>query len=123
MAEILVDFEGRLWEARRRLAERARCDLVLNLDADNILPQGYLKAAMDIFERLPNVGAVALMYVAPYDHGHLGFGTSLIPRELMLKYYDYRGGAVCECRYMWNKLEAQGFQVVTVKGMVARYAK
>jgi len=119
--ETLFERKGKLWEARRRLAGRAHCSLILNLDADTILPRGYLPKAVSLFDENPKLGAVALRYVPPHDHGHLAFGTSLLPKKIMLLFYDWTGGVPCECVHVWNTLLALGYAVKTVKDMVAEH--
>ena len=127
-----------MWEARRIGYEEVRTPFTLNLDADTILPNGYVLDSLNAL-RKNSCDAVAI----DYDHpqGHYAFGTSIWRTELLKKLYDYPPKAVeklikvgerewvtafqngfCECMYMWArlirsraKLETLGYKATHLK--------
>jgi hypothetical protein len=116
ISEILIESEGSLQDARVSLASRAQDDLILNLDADTLIPLKYLPRAIILFDRCVHIGALALDYY-PEPQGHLAFGTSVMPRDLFLRSYDWKGALeskACECLYMWRKLTALGWILSTL---------
>lgn len=107
------------WFARRFGLEFVKTKYVLNLDVDTVLPSQYIEKAIEILETHPEVGAVALSYADPYKQKHLAFGTSIWRTEQLKELYNWRLAAdqkfnVCECEYMWNKLEKKGMKVETL---------
>lgn len=113
-----------MWEARKIGYEEVKTPFTLNLDADTILPDGYVKDAL-VLLRENSCDAVAIDYQPP--QGHYAFGTSIWRTELLKKLYDYPPKAVeklikvgkqewitafqngfCECIYMWAKLIRSG---------------
>lgn len=104
------------WTARINGAKMAKTIYLLNLDANTILPDGYLEGAMRRLEKEKNV-VVALDYED--CQGHLGMGTSLWLTKIFRLLYDWKmnGGTnlgYCECTYMWNKVRRAGFKVETL---------
>lgn len=113
------DQDSSFWFARRFGLEFVKTEYVLCLDVDTILPEGYVEQAIEILEDRPEVGAIALDYAESYKQGHLAFGTSIWRTELLKELYDWRLTAdqkinMCECRYMWNKLEKKNIKVETL---------
>ena len=113
-----------MWEARRIGYEEVRTPFTLNLDADTILPNGYVLDSLKVL-RKNSCDAVAIDYDPP--QGHYAFGTSIWRTELLKKLYDYPPKAVeklikvgeqewitafqngfCECTYMWARLIRSG---------------
>ena len=116
ISEVLVEREGSLREARRALAKKAISHLMLNLDADTLIPPQYLSWTRQLFEGHTKLGAVALDY-RPRAQGHLAFGTSVMPTQVMFELYDYPGkkeARTCECFYMWRKLFKEGWILATL---------
>ena len=127
-----------MWEARRIGYEEVRTPFTLNLDADTILPNGYVLDGLNVV-RKNSCDAVAIDYDPP--QGHYAFGTSIWRTELLKKLYDYPPKAVeklirvgeqewitafqngfCECTYMWarlirsgGKLETSGYRATHLK--------
>ena len=112
--------EASMWEARRLGYEKVETPFTLNLDADTILPNGYVQESLNIL-RENSCDAVAIDYNPP--QGHYAFGTSIWRTELLKALYNYPPKAVeklikvgehewvtafqngfCECTYMWTKL-------------------
>ena len=119
-----------MWEARRIGYEEVRTPFTLNLDADTILPNGYVQESLNIL-RKNLCDAVAIDYDPP--QGHYAFGTSIWRTELLKKLYDYPPRAVkklikvgeqewitafqngfCECTYMWARLIRSGGRLETL---------
>lgn len=114
--ELLTEREGSLWEARRSLAERARAPFIFNLDADSLVPVDYPARALAVLKKDPFVGAVALNYL-PKPQFHLAFGTSIMRRDVMLKWYGWSGSVksgTCECLHMWRQLDGAGYVLATL---------
>lgn len=115
------------WFARRFGLEFVKTKYVLNLDVDTVLPPEYIEKAIEILETHPEVGAVALDYAYPYKQNHLAFGTSIWRTKQLKELYDWRLTSdqpfgVCECKYMWTKVEAKGMKVETLP-MEAKHLK
>lgn len=107
------------WFARRFGLEFIKTRYVLCLDVDTVLPPLYIEKAIEILEAHPEVGAVALNYAEPYRQDHLAFGTSVWRTDLLRSLYDWRLTAdqsfnMCECKYMWTKLENRKMKVETL---------
>jgi len=119
-----------MWEARRIGYEEVRTPFTLNLDADTILPNGYVLDSLNVL-RKNSSDAVAIDYDPP--QGHYAFGTSIWRTELLKKLYDYPPKAVaklikvgeqewitafqngfCECTYMWTRLIRSGGRLETL---------
>jgi hypothetical protein len=129
-----------MWEARRIGYEEVKTPFTLNLDADTILPKGYVLGSLNIL-RKNSCDAVAIDYDPP--QGHYAFGTSIWRTDLLKKLYDYPPRAVeklirvgeqewitafqngfCECTYMWarlirsgGKLENPGYRARHIKNL------
>jgi hypothetical protein len=127
-----------MWEARRIGYEEVRTPFTLNLDADTILPNGYVLDSLNVL-RKNSCDAVAIDYDPP--QGHYAFGTSIWRTDLLRKLYDYPPKAVeklikvgeqewitafqngfCECTYMWarlirsrGRLETLGYKATHLK--------
>jgi len=134
-----------MWEARRIGYEEVRTPLTLNLDADTILPNGYVLDSLNVL-RKNSCDAVAIDYDPP--QGHYAFGTSIWRTELLKKLYDYPPKAVeklikvgeqewitafqngfCECTYMWarlirsgGRLETLGYKATHLKSACSRFS-
>lgn len=107
------------WFARRFGLEFVKTKYVLCLDVDTILPPHYIESAIYILESRPEVTCIALDYAEPHAQNHLAFGTSIWRTEILKELYDWRLTAdqkfgVCECKYMWNKVEKKGMKVETL---------
>ncbi|MGQ9461152.1 MAG: hypothetical protein ACUVRA_07985 [Candidatus Bathyarchaeaceae archaeon] len=127
-----------MWEARRIGYEEVGTPFTLNLDANTILPNGYVLDSLNVL-RKNSCDVVAIDYDPP--QGHYAFGTSIWRTELLKKLYDYPPKAVeklvkvgeqewitafqngfCECTYMWarllrsgGKLESMGYRAIHMK--------
>lgn len=125
ICEILTEREGSLSEARRAMVARAHGFYVLNLDQDNLIPRDYIEEAQSVFFRCDRVGAVALPYSLQVN-AHLGFGTSIIPLDLMRRFYTWRNrkrDKDCECIFMWRALHNGGYIVATLPMKARRLEK
>jgi len=127
-----------MWEARKLGYKEVRTPFTLNLDADTILPEGYVQESLDLL-RKGACDAVAIDYDPP--QGHYAFGTSIWRTDLLRKLYNYPPKTVeklirvgkqewvtafqngfCECAYMWarllrsrGKLETLEYQAIHIK--------
>jgi hypothetical protein len=92
----------------------AKTPFILNLDADNILPEYYVEDALDILQQFSNVAVVAIDYETCL--GHYGFGTSLWRTEVLKKLYDYEElkEGLCECTYMWRQVLREHLRIETL---------
>jgi len=127
-----------MWEARRLGYEEVKTPFTLNLDADTVLPNGYVQESLNII-RKNLCDTVAIDYDPP--QGHYAFGTSIWRTELLKKLYDYPPRAVdrlikvgeqewvtafqngfCECTYMWARLLRSGGKLEN-PGYKARHIK
>lgn len=108
------------WFARRFGLEFVKTKYVVCLDVDTILPPQYIESAIELLEKNLKIGAVALDYAPPCNQKHLAFGTSIWRTEELKKLYDWRFAfpqldtKICECLYMWGKLEKAGLKVETL---------
>jgi hypothetical protein len=128
-----------MWEARRIGYEEVRTPFTLNLDADTILPNGYVLDSLNAL-RKNLCDAIAIDYDPP--QGHYAFGTSIWRTELLKKLYDYPPKAVeklikvgehewvtafqngfCECTYMWARLLRSGGKLGTLCHKAAHFNK
>jgi hypothetical protein len=117
-----LDRISTFWEARKEGLDHVGTEFILNLDANKILPEGYVEQVLYLLEHTRNIGVVAI------DHedlmGHLSFGTSIWRTELLRKLYNWTQSSsrFCECTYMWSKVKKAGFKVETLN-MRARHLK
>ena len=106
------------WFARRFGLEFVKTKYVLCLDTDTVLPLRYVEQSVEILENNYRVGAIALNYEEPYKQNHLAFGTSVWKTELLKELYDWKltgnESSLCECLYMWKKLEKHGYLLETL---------
>ena len=120
-----VEKDTPFWEARKEGLDQVETEFVLCLDADTILPEGYVEEALRILQLRRMVAVVAIDYEDL--QGHLAFGTSVWRTQLLKDLYDWRlnGGnppGRCECFYMWSKVKKSGFKVETLN-MRAKHLK
>jgi len=115
------------WEARKLGYSLVKTPFTLNLDADVIVPNGYVQGGLELLEQA-NIGAVSIFFeddgagLRPH-WGTLQYGISLWRTELLKRLYDYeRSNGYCECVYMWRKLEQNGFRIETLP-MRAKHLK
>lgn len=125
---MLFNMGASFWFSRRFGYEFVRTEYILNLDVDTILPDGYVEKAIQIMDSDLSIGAVALDYAAPFMQSHLAFGTSIWRTVELRALYDWRMTSgqsedLCECRYMFKKVEAMGKRVVSIDGMSAVHMK
>lgn len=125
--------------SKKNSYEEVRTPFTLNLDADTILPNGYVLDSLNVL-RKNSCDAVAIDYDPP--QGHYAFGTSIWRAELLKELYDYPPKVVeklinvgkqewvtafqngfCECTYMWarllrsgEKLESLEYRAIHIKG-------
>jgi hypothetical protein len=115
---IVIKQNSSFWSARRFGLELVKTKYVLCLDVDTILPLQYIEQAIQILERKPKVGAIALNYAQPLSQDHLAFGTSIWRTEQLKQLYDWRLTEkqynTCECKYMWKKVEKEGMKIETL---------
>lgn len=107
------------WEARELGISKVETSLTLNLDCFNILPEQYVKSAVDL---LTNNRADVTAIDYEESIGHYGFGTSIWRTDILREVYDYppkpleiklkdeKGEShiykhsICECQWMWNRV-------------------
>jgi hypothetical protein len=113
-----------MWDARKLGYEKVKTLFTLNLDADTILPEGYVHECLNILQK-KQCDAVAIDYDPP--QGHYAFGTSVWRTGPLKQLYDYPPKPVqklinvgqrewimafqngfCECTYMWARLLRSG---------------
>lgn len=116
-AKIYIKQDVSFWEARqmgyRHVSER----YILNLDSDVVITKSYIMSALAILEAFENVGAVSVFYdKINRNRGVLEYGCSIWRTELLRELYDYvpKVGRICECVYMWNKLQNAGYLIETL---------
>ena len=99
-----------LGSSRKFLINRVQTEFTLNLDTDIVLPTNFIGEALMKLKD-PQVAAVALDYEKSQDH--LAFGPSIWKTQILKKLYDweYLKTTKCECIYMWEKLNNEGYKV------------
>jgi glycosyltransferase involved in cell wall biosynthesis len=104
-----------LWEARKIGYEFADTEFIMNLDGDVIIPDGYIDEALFQLGRCNKIGAVSIFYdKINSNRGVLEYGCSIWRRQLAKQLYDYNGSnGICECLYMWDKLQRAGWLIET----------
>jgi cellulose synthase/poly-beta-1,6-N-acetylglucosamine synthase-like glycosyltransferase len=114
-----VELGTAFWIARKYALNYIKSKYVLNLDADTILPDGYIEKAIELLEKCSNIGMVNINYQKPYTQNHGAFGTSIMRVEDMKKLYDYSPldypNCICECKYMEDKVLKAGMSTVTLE--------
>ena len=111
-----LDRISTLWGAREEGLSHVGTDFVLNLDANKILPEGYIEQAMKLFDQDSehNIAVIAI------DHedlmGHLSFGTSIWRTNALKVLYNWTQSTsrFCECTYMWSRVRKAGFRIETL---------
>jgi hypothetical protein len=126
----LLQIQVPMWEARKIGYGKVKTFFTLNLDADTVLPEGYVQESLNhLRKNLCDV--LAIDYDPP--QGHCAFGTSIWRTDLLKKLYDYPPKAVeklikvgkqewitafqngfCECTYMWARLIRSGGRLETL---------
>ena len=120
------------WIARKLGYEHVQTEHILNLDADVVIPKGYIKEAIEILKK---ADAVSIFYEdVAHCQGALEFGVSIWKTEVLRKLYDFsmdkvmdgkivKVGAMaystlnhgwCECTYMFRKLKMAGGRLETL---------
>ncbi len=96
-------------EARRKAILMVNTELTLILDADVILPKGYISKALELLKDEETV-----VVSIEYDRcvGHLPFGTSLWKTKWLKELYDWSGRG-CECLLMWARVHSQKKRIET----------
>jgi len=121
------------WEARKLGYECVKSPYVLNLDADIIVPEGYVDGALALLRA--EVDAVSIFYEdVGHCQGALEFGVSIWKTEVLRRLYDFSLDLVldgkitkvgtqafstlnngwCECTYLWRKLKQNGYRLETL---------
>ena len=104
------------WEARILGYKDVETEYIFNLDCGVVPDKDYLTYALYYLED-KDVGAVSTFIINRNHKGKLGFGISIWRTELLKKLYDYnpnkmpKDHRLCECIYMWDKLEAEGYKI------------
>jgi hypothetical protein len=126
-AEFVIERSVPLFEARKRAIDRATQRLSLVLDADTIIPSEFLTSAM---KKLQQGYAACTLRYANNIQDHPPFGASLWLTDTLKSLYDYDGYVreykpvyqrtedergndyynitnpfLCECLYMYAKLQ------------------
>lgn len=117
IAHIYLKKNVSLWEARRIAYRCVSEPYTLNLDSDVVVPTLYIVSALRIMEMHKNVGAVSIFYnKINRNRGVLEYGCSIWRSKLLKELYDYvpKVGRICECVYMWNKLQRAGYLIETL---------
>jgi uncharacterized protein (DUF2237 family) len=121
------------WEARKLGYTFVETPYTLNLDADVILPDGYIQEAVKLLGE--KADAVSIFYEdVGHCQGALEFGVSIWKTKLLRYLYDFtmdkvadgrivKVGSIaystlnngwCECTYMWRKLKDAGGKLETL---------
>jgi len=120
------------WTARKLGYEHVQTEHILNLDADVVVPKGYIKEAIEILKK---ADAVSIFYEdVGHCQGALEFGVSMWKTQVLRRLYDFSMDKVmdgrivkvgsmaystlnhgwCECTYMWRKLKLSGGRLETL---------
>jgi len=118
------DVEGKyaMPEARKLGIGLVDTEYILNLDTHVILPKHYINASIILMDNEKDIGAISI------DHnklmGHLGFGQSIWRTELLKELYDYNNKeTMCECCYMWGKLNRTNYKLETIGNLRCKHLK
>jgi len=104
------------WEARKVAYKYVDTKYIFNLDCGVVPSKDYLTYVLCYFNN-EDVGAVSTFIINRNHKGKLAFGVSIWRTELLKKLYDYnpnkmpKDHRLCECIYMWDKLEAEGYKL------------
>lgn len=137
-SEIILEYGGQLWEARRRGIDKATKPLTLCLDVDSRVPEEYLKEASHLILD-GEIDVCAIDYEFP--QGHPSFGTSVWRTEKLKQIYDWKmrpdrmivrigdrefaniSSSFCECRYMWLRVKEEGGKLYVPENYKATHLK
>lgn len=148
-ADIYIDADMEMAEARKLGYMLAEEEYILNLDCDVVIPKNYISVARFMLSKDAYAGAVSLFIDRPSHHmGILDFGCSLWKAALLKELYDYGprtfqkqevvdltsdpnhkhlvlvGCPTCECWYMWKKMRDIGKELLIVPEIItARHLK
>lgn len=111
-----------LCEARKIGILKVKTKFTLNLDDTAVITPNYVREALKLLETIPEVYAVAIDYEILI--GHYGFGTSIWKTDVLKKLYDWRPDKhLCECTYLWAKINKSGGRLETLPYYRAKHLK
>lgn len=110
-----------LSSARRTGIDLVKTEYTLNLDVDSILSINYVEQALELLQSSNIVGAVSIDYCRL--QGHLAFGLSIWRTNLLKMLYDWKESKVCECNYMWGKLNSKTKFILSTINCRAKHLK
>lgn len=132
-ADIYLQRNMTLTEARKYGYSFVNTEYTLNLDSDVVFPSSFIDFALSLLNEHGNVGAVSIFYEnVVHCQGSLEFGISLWRTKLLKELYDFsfqKNGQIvkvgpshfaslnngwCECNYMWRKLKNAGWRLETL---------
>lgn len=120
----VIDYERKytMSKARRLGIDLVNTPYILNLDVDVKVPNKYIESAITIMNINGEVGAVSIDY--ENLQGHLPFGNSIWRTNILKKLYDYdESKRICECLYMWGKLNRTKYRLETIEGLRCKHLK
>jgi len=141
-SKIYVKKEVPFWEARKIGYGRVQTKHILNLDADVIVPKGYVEDALALLQN--KADAVSIFYEdVNHCQGALEYGVSMWKTQVLRELYDFSMDKVmdgrivkvgsmaystlhhgwCECTYMWRKLKNAGGRLETLPYYRAKHLK
>jgi len=111
-------FKGKMpfWQARKMAYKQVKTKFIFNLDSDVVPNRDYLLFAIHYLEDM-DIGAVSTFFWNKPHMGKLEYGVSVWRTELLKELYDYnpnkmsRDHRLCECIYMWDRLESKGHKL------------
>ena len=126
-ADVYIQKDVSMREARMIGYKNVKTDLILNLDDDTIIPIEFIINGIKMFID-NNVGAVTIDYEK--SQGHYIFGASIWNTEVLLELYNFpeiitklvevepqkwltmSNRPYCECLFMWSKLRLANKKLV-----------
>lgn len=119
-SHIYINGKDNLSDARRIGINLVKTEYILNLDTHVILPKHYINASIILLDTNKEIGAISI------DHeklmGHLGFGQSIWRTKLLKELYDWNIDTnVCECNYLWGKLNKTKYKLETLSNIRCKH--
>ena len=126
-AEVIREFGGTIWEARKYGVDKSERPYILCLDVDTRVSEEYIQESIGLIKN-DQIDVSAIDYFYPHHQKHPAFGTSIWKTRELKRIYDWKtkpdrlyvkigkgkysniSSSFCECEYMWIRCAEEGLR-------------